>query len=141
MPTFNIGSDCQVVLNGPFGEITLENETVFMADPVNKILSVSKLDGTFPKRTVPGYWKGSVKFSRSDSTADDLAQSISNANTAGTPVPNGTIQQTVFNTDDGTSSTYLYSEVAFDVKTLGTFENSKEVQQEIIWEATTRTEA
>jgi hypothetical protein len=141
MPQFNIGSDCQVILIGPFGEIQLENETKFMVDPVNKILSTSNLDGTFPKRTVPGYWKGSIMFNRADSTADDLAQAINNANTAGVPVPNGTIEQTVYNILDGTRSTYTYSQVAFDVKSLGTFENSKEVPQEIIFEATLRTES
>ena len=141
MPTFNIGSDCQVVVNGPFGEIELDNETQFSADPVSQILSVDKLDGTVEGRTVHRNWKGTISTIRSDSTVDDLAQKISDSIRTGVPVPNGSIQQVVHNVGDGTSSTYLFTDVSFNVTALGDYQNSKEVRQGIAWQAKSRSVA
>jgi len=140
MPTFNIGSDCQVVLNGPFGEITLPNETTFSYQAVNENLKVKTLDGYTNTRTVAGNWKLSIMAARADSTVDDLAQGIANSIATGLPVPNGTVQAVIYSADHSTSKTFMWSDASFDVKTMGTYENGKDVKQEIVIEARLRTE-
>jgi hypothetical protein len=142
MPNMNLGSDAQVILNGPFGSIQLDNISEVQAMPMEKIVSSSILDGTSIKRTVnDGGWKVTISILRNDNTIDALAQLNYNALLTGTPIPNGSCQTTTYNTKTGTSSTYIYSGAAFKITDLGTYQNAKDVVQKLEIEATSRAAA
>jgi hypothetical protein len=142
MPTMNLGSDTQVILNGPFGSIQFDNVKDLTVKPMEKIIETSILNGQSIKRTInDGGWELTFTVVKDDNTAEALAQSNFNALTTGVPVPNGSCQTSTYNTKNGTSSTAIYSGGAFMVTDLGSYSNNKEVMQKITVKATSRAAA
>lgn len=137
MPTFTIGQDVQVVINGPFGEIELPNGTRFQCDEDNTLISVKKLSGSRASRIVFDCWKGQLTFARGDDAADQLAQSIQNASLAGNPVPDASITYQI-NELDGTQTRYQLTKVTLDPKSLGDFRADESVMQTISFQAEQR---
>jgi hypothetical protein len=130
MPQFTVGQDCQLSITGPFGKISIANQTGFTVDQTNTMLSSKKIDGSRASRVVFDCWTGMIEFDRTDDTADQIAQSIQQYSLAGTPIPNGSITYQVIN-GDGTTSRWQLTIVTFDVSQLGKF-NADQITKQVI---------
>ena len=135
--TFNIGSDCQVVVMGPFGRIDLAHVTGFESQQVTQPIRVDRLDGLNLGAEVPKGWNGSFSIDRGSSAVDDLIAQIESSYYNGKSISGGTLYQYI-NETDGSISTYQFSNVVFKLSSAGVYKGDAAVTQKLDFYASAR---
>ena len=138
--SFNIGSDCRVVLQHPLapgGQLNFGDVTNFKSEQQTKSIKYTRMDGKTKLGEFPEGWSGSFDMQRTGSDVDDfmatLEQSILNNQNPGP----GTIFQYV-NNPNGSTSTYQYPDAVFKFSDAGTYTGAEAVKQTLNFEASTR---
>ena len=135
--TFNVGSDCQVVVVGPFGRIDLAHVTGFEAQQVTQPIRVDRLDGLNLGAEIPKGWNGSFSMDRGSSAADDLIAQIEANYYNGQAISGGTLYQYI-NETDGSTSTYQFNNVVFKLASAGVYKGDAAVTQKLDFYASAR---
>jgi hypothetical protein len=135
--TFSIGSDCQLVVMGPFGRVDLAHVTGFEANQVTLPIRVDRLDGVQLGAELPKGWSGMFTLDRGSPAADDFIAAIEQAYLAGQSIPAGTLYQYV-NEPDGSTSTYQFSGVVFKLTSAGAYRGDAPVAQKLSFYASSR---
>jgi hypothetical protein len=135
--TFSIGSDCQLVVMGPFGRVDLAHVTGFEANQVTMAIRVDRLDGVQLGAELPKGWSGTFTLDRGSPAADDFIAAIEQAYLAGQSIPAGTLYQYV-NEPDGSTSTYQFSGVVFKLTSAGAYRGDAPVAQKLSFYASSR---
>lgn len=135
--TFNVGSDCQVVVMGPFGRIDLAHVTGFEAQQVTQPIRVDRLDGLNLGAEIPKGWNGSFSMDRGSSAADDLIAQIEVSYYNGQSILGGTLYQYV-DESDGSISTYQFNNVVFKLASAGVYKGDSAVTQKLDFYASAR---
>jgi hypothetical protein len=135
--TFSIGSDCQLVVMGPFGRVDLAHVTGFEANQVTMAIRVDRLDGVQLGAELPKGWSGNFTLDRGSPMADDFIAAIEQAYLAGQSIPAGTLYQYV-NEPDGSTSTYQFSGVVFKLTSAGVYRGDAPVAQRLEFYASSR---
>jgi predicted transcriptional regulator len=136
--TFTVGSDCQVVVMGPFGRVDLAHVTGFEAHQVTTSLRVDRLDGVQLGAELPKGWTGSFMLDRGSSAVDDFIAQIEQAYLSGQTINSGTLYQYV-NEPDGSTSTYQFNGVVFKLTSAGVYRGDAAVTQKLDFYASGRT--
>ncbi|MGE4482012.1 hypothetical protein [Acidocella sp.] len=136
--TFTVGSDCQIVVMGPFGRVDLAHVTGFEATQVTQPLRVDRLDGVQLAAELPKGWNGSFLLDRGSSAVDDFIAQIEVAYHSGQTINGGTLYQYV-NEPDGSTSTYQFNNVVFKLASAGLYKGDAPVAQKLSFYASTRT--
>lgn len=135
--TFSIGSDCQIVVIGPFGRVDLSHVTGFEAQQVTQAVRVDRLDGVQLGAELPRGWTGSFTLDRGSSAVDDFIAQIEAAYLAGQPISAGSLYQYV-NEPDGSISTYQFNGVVFKLSQAGHYKGDAAVEQTLAFFASSR---
>lgn len=135
--TFTVGSDCQVVVMGPFGRVDLAHVTGFEARQMTLTLRVDRLDGVQLGAELPKGWSGSFALDRGSSAVDDFIAQIEQAYLAGQSIGAGTLYQYV-NEPDGSTSTYQFNGVVFKLTSAGVYRGDAAVTQKLDFYASGR---
>jgi hypothetical protein len=135
--TFTIGSDCQIVVMGPFGRVDLAHVTGFEAHQMTLALRVDRLDGVQLGAELPKGWTGSFMLDRGSSAVDDFIAQIEQAYLAGQTINAGTLYQYV-NEPDGSASTYQFNGVVFKLTSAGVYKGDAAVTQKLDFYASGR---
>ena len=136
--TFTVGSDCQVVVMGPFGRVDLTHVVGFESHQMTLTLRVDRLDGVQLGAELPKGWTGSFMLDRGSSAVDDFIAQIEQAYLAGQPIGAGTLYQYV-NEPDGSTSTYQFNGVVFKLTSAGVYRGDAAVTQKLDFYASGRT--
>lgn len=128
--TFSVGSDCQVVVIGPYGRIDLAHVTGFEAHQLTLALRVDRLDGVQLGAELPKGWTGGFMLDRGSSAVDDFIAQIEQAYLAGQSISAGTLYQYI-NEPDGSTSTYQFNGVVFKLTTAGVYRGDAAVTQKL----------
>lgn len=135
--TFTVGSDCQLVVMGPFGRVDMEHVTGFEARQLTLALRVDRLDGVQLGAELPKGWTGSFMLDRGSSAVDDFITQIEQAYLAGQSISAGTLYQYV-NEPDGSTSTYQFNGVVFKLTSAGAYKGDAAVTQRLDFYASGR---
>lgn len=135
--TFTIGSDCQLVVMGPFGRIDLAHVTGFEAHQMTLMLRVDRLDGVQLGAELPKGWTGTFMLDRGSSAVDDFIAQIEQAYLAGQPIGAGTLYQYV-KEPNGSTSTYQFNGVVFKLTSAGAYKGDAAVTQKLDFYASAR---
>jgi hypothetical protein len=135
--TFSVGSDCQLVVMGPFGRVDLAHVTGFEANQVTQAIRVDRLDGVQLGAELPKGWSGTFTLDRGSPVTDDFIAAIEQAYFAGQPISGGTLYQYV-NEPDGSTSTYQFSGVVFKMTSAGAYRGDAPVTQKLDFFASSR---
>lgn len=135
--TFTVGSDCQLVVMGPFGRVDLAHVTGFEAQQITATVRVDRLDGVQLGAELPKGWSGSFTLDRGSSAVDDFIAKIEQAYFAGQTIHGGTLYQYI-NETDGSVSTYQFSGVVFKLASAGAYRGDAAVMQNLDFFASTR---
>lgn len=136
--TFTVGSDCQLVVMGPFGRVDLTHVTGFEAKQVTVAVRVDRLDGVQLGAELPRGWTGSFSLDRGSSAVDDFIAQIELAYNNGQSIASGTLYQYVTETD-GSTSTYQFGNVVFKLVSAGVYKGDTAVTQTLDFFASSRT--
>ena len=135
--TFTVGSDCQLVVMGPFGRVDLAHVTGFEAQQMTVTVRVDRLDGVQLGAELPKGWSGSFALDRGSSAVDDFIAQIEQAYLAGQSINGGTLYQYV-NEPDGSISTYQFNGVVFKLTSAGAYRGDAAVTQKLDFFASSR---
>ena len=135
--TFTVGSDCQVVVMGPFGRVDLAHVTGFEARQMTMTLRVDRLDGVQLGAELPKGWTGGFVLDRGSSAVDDFIAQIEQAYLAGQSIGAGTLYQYV-NEPEGSTSTYQFNGVVFKLSSAGVYKGDSAVTQKLDFYASGR---
>ena len=135
--TFSVGSDCQLVVMGPFGRVDLAHVTGFEVSQVTQPIRVDGLDGLQMAAELPKGWSGHFLLDRGSSAADDFIAAIEKAYLAGHSIGAGTLYQYV-NEPDGSTSTYQFSGAVFKLASAGVYRGDAAVAQKLEFYASSR---
>jgi hypothetical protein len=135
--TFSVGSDCQIVVMGPFGRVDLAHVTGFEAKQLTLTLRVDRLDGVQLGAELPKGWTGAFSLDRGSSAVDDFIAQIEAAYLGGQTVGAGTLYQYV-NEPDGSTSTYQFNGVVFKLTSSGAYSGTAPVTQRLEFYASGR---
>jgi hypothetical protein len=135
--TFSIGSDCQVVVMGPFGRVDLAHVTGFEARQLTLTVRVDRLDGVQLGAELPKGWAGTFMLDRGSSAVDEFIAAIEQAYLAGQVINAGTLYQYV-NEPDGSTSTYQFNGVVFKLTSAGSYKGDAPVTQKLDFYASGR---
>ncbi len=135
--TFTIGSDCQLVVMGPFGRVDLAHVTGFEANQITMPVRVDRLDGVQLGAELPKGWAGSFTLDRGSSAADDFIATVEQAYFAGKTIGAGTLYQYV-NEPDGSTSTYQFTGAVFKLTSAGAYRGDAPVAQKLEFYASSR---
>jgi hypothetical protein len=135
--TFSVGSDCQLVVMGPFGRVDLSYVTGFEAKQVTQSVRVDRLDGVQMGAELPRGWTGTFTLDRGSPAADDFIAAIEQAYFNGQSIAAGTLYQYV-NEPDGSTSTFQFSGVVFKLTSAGAYKGDAPVAQQLDFFASTR---
>ena len=136
--TFSVGSDCQIVVMGPFGRVDLAHVTGFEAHQMTMALRVDRLDGVQLGPNCQRDGRGSFTLDRGSSVADDFIAQIESAYLAGQSIGAGTLYQYV-NEPDGSTSTYQFNGAVFKLTSAGAYRGDAAVTQRLDFYASCRT--
>ncbi len=136
--TFSVGTDCQLVVMGPFGRVDLAHVTGFEARQMTTSVRVDRLDGVQLGAELPKGWSGSFSLDRGSSATDDFIAQIEQAYLAGQSISAGTLYQYV-NESDGSTSTYQFNGVVFKLTSAGVYRGDAAVTQRLDFFASGRT--
>jgi hypothetical protein len=128
--TFSVGSDCQLVIMGPFGRVDLAHVTGFEAQQVTASIRVDRLDGVQLGAELPKGWTGNFTMDRGSPVADDFIAAIEAAYLNGQSINSGTLYQYV-SEPDGSISTYQFAGVVFKLASAGSYRGDAPVQQRL----------
>jgi len=135
--TFSVGSDCQIVVMGPFGRVDMSHVTGFEARQLTLMVRVDRLDGVQLGAELPKGWSGSFSLDRGSSDVDDFIASIEQAYLAGQSINAGTLYQYI-NEPDGSTSTYQFNGVVFKLTSSGAYKGDSTVVQKLDFYASGR---
>lgn len=135
--TFSVGSDCQIVVMGPFGRIDLSHVTGFEAQQLTMPVRVDRLDGVQLGAELPKGWSGTFMLDRGSSAVDDFIAQIEAAYLAGKSINSGTLYQYVTE-PDGSISTYQFSGAVFKLTSSGVYKGDSAVTQRLDFYASGR---
>ncbi|WP_297370436.1 hypothetical protein [Acidocella sp.] len=135
--SFNVGSDCQLVVMGPSGRVDLSYVTGFDASQITLPVRVDRLDGVQLGAELPKGWTGSFTLERGSSAVDDFIAGIEAAYQSGRAIGAGTIYQYV-NEPDGSVSTYQFSGAVFKLSSAGGYRGDAPVTQKLEFFASSR---
>jgi len=135
--TFSVGSDCQVVVMGPFGRVDLAYVTGFESQQVTTSVRVDRMDGVQLGAELPRGWTGNFSLDRGSSAVDDFIAQIELAYNNGQAVNAGTLYQYV-NEPDGSTSTYQYAGAVFKLSSAGVYKGDAAVSQRLDFYASSR---
>ena len=135
--TFSVGSDCQLVVMGPFGRVDLSHVTGFEANQLTLPVRIDRLDGVQLGAELPKGWSGSFALDRGTSAADDFIAAIEQAYLAGQTIGAGTLYQYV-NEPDGSTSTYQFTGAVFKLTSAGSYKGDAAVAQKLDFFASSR---
>ena len=136
--TFSVGSDCQIVVMGPFGRVDLAHVTGFEARQITAMVRVDRLDGVQLGAELPKGWSGSFSLDRGSSAADDFIAQLEQAYFSGQSINAGTLYQYV-NEPDGSTSTYQFNGAVFKLTSAGIYKGDAAVTQRLDFYASGRT--
>jgi hypothetical protein len=136
--TFSVGSDCQIVVMGPFGRVDLAHVTGFEARQMTAMVRVDRLDGVQLGAELPKGWSGSFSLDRGSSAVDDFIAQIEQAYLSGQSISGGTLYQYV-NEPDGSTSTYQFNGAVFKLTSAGVYKGDTAVTQRLDFYASGRT--
>ena len=136
--TFSVGSDCQVVVMGPFGRVDLAHVTGFEAQQLTVAVRVDRMDGVQLGAELPKGWAGSFSLDRGSSAVDDFIAQIEAAYLAGQSINAGTLYQYI-REPDGSVSTYQFNGAVFKLALAGTYKGDSPVTQRLEFYASGRT--
>jgi hypothetical protein len=136
--TFSVGSDCQIVVMGPFGRVDLAHVTGFEARQMTMAIRVDRLDGVQLGAELPKGWSGSFSLDRGSSAVDDFIAQIEQVYLAGQSIGAGTLYQYI-NEPDGSTSTYQFNGVVFKLTSAGVYKGDAPVTQRLDFYASGRT--
>ena len=137
---FTVGRDGQLVILHPFlpaGRVDAMLMTGFDAKPNSVTIKSVGLDGKHREDHLPGNYTVTITFDRNSSALGDFQSTLDAAKRRAAAVPTGTIYQYV-NELDGSVSTYVFSEVTFQVTDLGNFKGDDKVTQTLMASAVER---
>ena len=135
--TFSVGSDCQIVVMGPYGRIDLSHVTGFEAQQLTMPVRVDRLDGVQLGAELPKGWSGTFMLDRGSSAVDDFIAQIEAAYLTGQTINTGTLYQYVAESD-GSTSTYQFSGVVFKLTSSGSYRGDSAVVQRLDFYASGR---
>jgi hypothetical protein len=135
--SFSIGSDCQLVVIGPFGRVDITYVTGFESHQLTQSVRLDRLDGIPMGAELPKGWEGSFEVERGTAAVDDFIAMTENAYYTSGSLAAGTVYQYVTETD-GSLSTYQYSSVVFKLANSGTWRGDSSVRQKLDFYATKR---
>ncbi|MDR3520430.1 MAG: hypothetical protein P4L54_02325 [Acidocella sp.] len=135
--TFSVGSDCQLVVMGPFGRVDLAHVTGFEASQVTQAVRVDRLDGVQLGAELPKGWSGMFTLDRGSSAADDFIAAIESAYFAGQAIGAGTLYQYV-SEPNGSTSTYQFGGAVFKLVSAGSYKGDAPVSQKLQFYASSR---
>ncbi|WP_298213971.1 hypothetical protein [Acidocella sp.] len=136
--TFSVGSDCQIVVMGPFGRVDLAHVTGFEAQQITQPLRVDRLDGVLLAAELPKGWNGSFMLDRGSSAVDDFIAQLEAAYYNGQTINGGTLYQYI-DEPDGSTSTYQFNNAVFKLASAGVYKGDAPVAQRLDFYASTRT--
>ena len=136
--TFSVGSDCQIVMMGPFGRVDLAHVTGFEARQMTMAVRVDRLDGVQLGAELPKGWSGNFSLDRGSSAVDDFIAQIEKTYLAGKSINAGTLYQYI-NEPDGSTSTYQFNGVVFKLTSSGVYKGDAAVTQRLDFYASGRT--
>jgi hypothetical protein len=136
--TFSVGSDCQIVVMGPFGRVDLAHVTGFEAQQITQPLRVDSLDGVLLAAELPKGWNGSFMLDRGSSAVDDFIAQLEAAYYNGQTINGGTLYQYI-DEPDGSTSTYQFNNAVFKLASAGVYKGDAPVAQRLDFYASTRT--
>ena len=135
--TFSVGSDCQIVVMGPFGRVDLSHVTGFEAQQLTMAVRVDRLDGVQLAAELPKGWAGTFMLDRGSSAVDDFIAQIEVAYIAGQTINAGTLYQYVTE-PNGSTSTYQFSGAVFKLTSSGIYKGDAAVTQRLDFYASAR---
>lgn len=134
---FSVGRDCTVVLQGPFGQVDLQNVTGFQVQQITQPVKVDRLDGVQLDAELPKGWSGSLDVDRGNSALDDLFAATEDQWMNGGVYQNSTMFQYVSEAD-GSVSCYAFDNVALKLADAGAYRPDAAVKQRITFLANRR---
>lgn len=133
----NIGSDLTLVVITTSGELQLTNLTGFNAKQETAQIKVDGLDGIQRNAKLPKGWSGSFALARGDNAVDAFFAAAEAAWYNGGTYNVGQIFVYIKEAD-GSTSTYMYTNVAFSYDDAGDWRGDKEIALKIGFEADRR---
>jgi len=135
---FSTGNDCKIMLIvDTIGEVQPTHITGFHATQSVAKLQVKRLSNTPIPKSIPQGWGGTITLDRGDSTADDIACAMEQAYYSGQRLPGAQIYEYIEEAD-GSTSTYLFESVSFELTDAGSWVQDVAVKQTITWQASRR---
>lgn len=133
---FNTGNDVRLVLiaDAPIGRVDMNYVTDFSCAQKTKDVEVKRLDGTPLNKDIPGGWAGSFSLDRASSVADDTISLMEQMYWGGQRLPNAQLYQYISEVN-GSTSTYLFTDVTFSFANAGTWQQETAVKQSIKFQA------
>jgi hypothetical protein len=127
---FNTGIDCQVVLVGPFGQITIPNVTSFHVQQKVQAVTSDLLNGVQLNAELPKGWTWTLDCDRNGSQLDDLFASIEANWYNGGTISFATLYQYI-NETNGSQSTYQQDSCSLKYDDPGTWKGDSITKQRI----------
>lgn len=129
-PTFNIGKDISIVINGPFGRVDFSHVTMFDAKPSIKTVKVNPLNSQPIARDIPDGWDFNITIERANSNADALQSAQETAFWAGVSLPTNAMYVYI-NETDGSQTTWQYNNCVMHLEDAGSYSQEKAVTQKL----------
>jgi hypothetical protein len=132
---FSTGNDLKIMLIvDTIGEVQPRHITSFHATQTVQKLQVKRLSNSPLNKSIPAGWSGTISLDRGDPTADNVACAMEQAYWSGLRMPSAQIYEYI-NEPDGSTSTFLFEGVAFELTDAGAWTQDVAVKQTISWAA------
>lgn len=127
---FSVGRDTQLVVIGAGGRIDLSHVTSFESRQLTQSVRVNRLDGTQIGTALPKGWEGSFELERGSAVVDDFIAATEQQYYNGGSMTPATMYQYITETD-GSTSTYQYDGVTFNLTNAGVWKGDSSVRQQL----------
>lgn len=134
--TFSYGRDCQIVVQGPYGTVTIPNITMFEAKQKTKAIEVELMNGVNVAADLAKGWDGSIEISRGDPTLDQLFTQIESDFIDSGIYTFSSIYAYITETTGVT--TIQYEQVSMKLSDAGSYKGDEAVKQKIDFTAARR---
>lgn len=134
---FNIGRDITVVVKTQFGTLTIPNLMGFDAKQMTAEISVDRLDGTQLFAALPKGWNITIECERGSADVDNYFAQLEAAWYAGTSYEGAQVYTTITE-PDGSTTAWLFDNVAFTLGEAGNWKGDASVKQTISGKANRR---
>lgn len=132
-----VGSDARFDVITAAGTLSLPTLESFQAKKITQQRRVNPLNASPINMQFPDGWEGSFVIARTDSSVDDYFAAQEAAQYAGANISDGTIHQTITETN-GTTSQYMFPGVQLFLEDAGNYEALSEVKMHVRWVASAR---